>query len=130
MCKEISGALNQQRHDALQMLSLFGKARAYLDERVGRWSLRVRKGKLKARQKCTDIDLLIANAGAINEPFQDLVPEIGFNGCSVNHSAGLEFGAGPVKQPTRALEKQVRRYRRDVCYLTNLGRCTVLADSL
>jgi hypothetical protein len=130
MCKEISGGLNQQRHDALQMLSLFGKARAYLDERVGRWSLRVRKGKLKARQKCTDIDLLIANAGAINESFQDLVSEIGFNSCSVKNSAGLEFVAGPVKQPRRTLEKLVRRYRRDVGCLTDLVRCTVIADSL
>jgi hypothetical protein len=128
MCQEISGVLNQQRHDALQMLSLFGKARAYLDERVGRWSLRERKGKLKARQKCTDIDLLIANAGAINEPFSEIVTEIAFNSCSINHSAGLEFVAGPVKQPRRTLEKLVRRYRRDVGCLTDLVRCTVIAD--
>ena len=130
MCKEISGVLIQQRHDALQMLSLFGKVRAYLEERVGRWSLRERKGKVKARQKCTDIDLLIANAGATNEPFQDLVSEICFAGCSFNQSAGLEFVAGPVKQPRRTLEKLVRRHRRDVGCLTDLVRCTVISDSL
>ncbi len=130
MCKEISGVLIQQRDDALHMLSLFDKARAYLDERVGRWILRGRKGTVKARQKCSDIDVLFSNAGAINEPFQELVSKIGFNGCSVNHSAGLEFVAGPVKQPTRALEKLVRRYRRDFGCLTDLVRCSVIADSL
>ena len=129
-CKEISGVLIQQRDDALHMLSLFDKSRAYLDERVGRWILRGRKGTVKARQKCSDIDVLFSNAGAINEPFQELVSKIGFNGCSVNHNAGLEFVAGPVKQPTRALEKLVRRYRRDFGSLTDLVRCSVIADSL
>jgi hypothetical protein len=99
-CKEICGVLSQQRDDALHMLSLFDKARAYLDEHVGRWILRGRKGTVKARQKCSDIDVLFSNAGAINEPFQELVSRIGFNGCSVNHSAGLEFGAGPAHTRT------------------------------
>jgi hypothetical protein len=86
--------------------------------------------KGKARQEITDLDLLMRYAGTINESFLDLVSEIGFNGCSVNRSAGLEFVAGPVKQPTRTLQKLVRRYRRDVGCLTDLVRCTVIADSL
>ena len=63
-------------------------------------------------------------AGAINEAFQDLMSEIR------NHASGLEFIAGPVKQPMRTLQKLVRRYRRDVGCLTDLVRCTVVADSL
>jgi len=35
-CKEICGVLSDERDDALQMLSLFGKVQAYLHERVGR----------------------------------------------------------------------------------------------
>jgi hypothetical protein len=56
----------------------------------------------------TDIDLLIENAGATKELFEDLMSEICFNGCSLNRSAGLEFAAKPVKQPRRTLEKLVR----------------------
>jgi len=127
LCKGITQLLDQQRGEALQMLPWYLKAQAYLEQRVGRWSL-LCKGK--ARQKITDLDLLMDRAAAINESFQDLVSEIGFNGCSINHSAGLEFIAGPVKQPTRTLQKLVRRYRRDVGCLTDLVRCTVVADSL
>jgi hypothetical protein len=127
LCKRITLCLEQQRAEALQMLPWYLKAHAYLEERVGRWSLR---GNSKARQNTIDLDLLMENAGAINESFQDLVSEIGFKSCSVNRSAGLEFVAGPVKQPMRTLEKLVRRYRRDVGCLTDLVRCTVIADSL
>jgi hypothetical protein len=88
------------------------------------------RGKSKARQNTIDLDLLMENAGAMNDCFQDLVSDIGFNGCSVNRSAGLEFVSGPVKQPMRTLEKLVRTYRRDVACLTDLVRCTVIADSL
>ena len=47
--------------------------------------MRGKKGKVKARQRSTDLDLLMAHAGAINEKFQDLVSfqermsETGFN---------------------------------------------------
>jgi hypothetical protein len=84
----------------------------------------------KARQKITDLDLLMVHAGSINEPFLDLVSDLVFNGSSVNHRTGLEFVAGPVKQPMRTLQKLVRRYKRDVGCLTDLVRCTVVADSL
>ena len=47
----------------------------------------------------------------------------------MNHSSGLEFVVGPVKQPMRILQKLVRKYRRDVGCLTDLVRCTVIADS-
>jgi hypothetical protein len=127
LCKGITVLLDQQREEALEMLTWYGNACAHLEQRVGRWSF---FSKGKARQKITDLDLLMANAGAINEAFQDLMSGIGFNGCSINHSSGLEFIAGPVKQPTRTLQKLVRRYRRDVGCLTDLVRCTVIADSL
>ena len=48
----------------------------------------------------------------------------------MNHSSGLEFVVGPVKQPLRTLQKLVRNYRRDVGCLTDLVRCAVIADSL
>jgi hypothetical protein len=127
LCKGITARLDMQREEALQMLPWYRKVQAYLDQRVGRWSL-LRKGK--ARQQSTDLDLLMVRAGAINEPFLDIVSDLAFNGCSVNHRTGLEFVAGPVKQPTRTLQKLVRRYRRDVGCLTDLVRCTVIADSL
>jgi len=127
LSNEIIVHLDQQRQEALHMLSWWGKAQAFLQQRTGRWSL-LCKGK--ARQEITDLDLLMRYAGTINDSFLDLVSEIGFNGCSVNRSAGLEFVAGPVKQPTRTLQKLVRRYRRDVGCLTDLVRCTVIADSL
>ena len=93
--QKITVLLDQQREEALEMLTWYGNACAYLDQRVGRWSF-LCKGK--ARQKITDLDLLLANAGAINEAFQDLVfcrepskTEWSEIGCSVNHSSGLEF---------------------------------------
>jgi len=64
-------------------------------------------------------------AGKINESFQDLMYQ-----KIRNHTSGLEFIAGPVKQPMRTLQKLVRRYKRDVGCLTDLVRCTVVADSL
>jgi hypothetical protein len=138
LCKRITVQLDKQRTEALQRSwwsyrfrmywwSPWGRVQAFLEQRVGRWSF---LGKVKLRQESTDLDLLIAKAGAINEKFLDLVSEIAFNGCSANHSCGLEFVAGPVKQPMRILQKLVRRYRRDVGRLTDLVRCTVIADSL
>jgi hypothetical protein len=100
---------------------------AYLEQRVGRWSL-LCKGKV--RQNSTDLDQLMETAGVINEKFLDLVSEICFKDCYQNHNSGLEFVAGPVKQPMRTLQKLVRRYRRDVGCLTDLVRCTVIANSL
>ena len=61
-----------------------------------RWCLREKKGKLKARQRSTDLDLLMEHAGAINEKFQDLVSfqvhqermsETGFNALLINVQA-------------------------------------------
>ena len=98
-----------------------------MEQRVGRWSM-LCKGK--ARQNITDLDLLMDRAGAINESFNDLLSRIFFNSFSLNHTTGLEFIAGPVKQPMRTLQKLVRRYKRDVGCLTDLVRCTVVADSL
>jgi hypothetical protein len=126
MCKEITVRLGKQRKEALEMSwwtpPVWGRAKAILEERVGRWSL-LCKGK--ARQKITDLNLLMTYAGKINESFQDLMYQ-----KIRNHTSGLEFIAGPVKQPTRTLQKLVRRYRRDVGCLTDLVRCTVIADSL
>jgi hypothetical protein len=127
LCKSITARLDTQRAEALHMLCWWERAQAFLEERVGRWSL-LSKGK--ARQKSTDLDLLMKNAGQINEAFLELVCEISFNGCAVNHNTGLEFVAGPVKQSTRTLQKLVRRYRRDVGCLTDLVRCSVIADDL
>jgi hypothetical protein len=124
LCKGITARLDMQREEALQMLPWYRKVQAYLDQRVGRWSLG------KARQKITDLDLLMVHAGSINEPFLDLVSDLVSNGSSVNHRTGLEFVAGPVKQPMRTLQKLVRRYRRDVGRLTDLVRCIIIADSL
>ncbi len=126
MCKRITALLDQGREEGIQKLTWYGLCIAVLEERVGRWSL-LCKGK--ARQKITDLDLLMADAGAINEAFQEIISEISFKCCDVNHSSGLEFIAGPVKQPTRTLQKLVRRYRRDVGCLTDLVRCTVIADN-
>ena len=123
----IRSGLSQQIHEARKSLSLEGKAFAWLEQRVGRWSLR---GEGTGRQKESNLDLLMRHAGTVNEAFQDLISEIGFNGCSVNRRAGLEFLTGPIKQPMRTLEKLVRKYRRDVGCLTDLVRCTVIADSL
>jgi len=47
-----------------------------------------------------------------------------------NGPKGLELIRGPVKRPERALQKLVRVYGRDVGMLTDLVRCTVLADDL
>ncbi len=68
LCKKITVLLDQQREEALEMLTWYGNACAYLDQRVGRWSF----CQGKVRQKITDLDLLLANAGAIKEAFQDL----------------------------------------------------------
>jgi hypothetical protein len=127
LSKGITVCLVQQCEEALQMLPWYRKVQAYLEQRVDRWSL-LCKGKV--RQTSTDLDLLMANAGVINEKFLDLVSEMGVSGYSVNRNPGLEFVAGPVKQPMRTLQKVVRRYRRDVGCLTDLVRCTVIADSL
>jgi hypothetical protein len=127
LSKGITVRLAQQCEEALQMLPWYRKVHAYLEQRVDRWSL-LCKGKV--RQTSADLDLLMANAGVINEKFLDLVSEMGVSGYSVNRNPGLEFVAGPVKQPMRTLQKVVRRYRRDVGCLTDLVRCTVIADSL
>jgi hypothetical protein len=122
LCKGITALLDQQRAEALQMLPWYRRVQAHSEQRVGRWSL-LCKGK--ARQKITDLNLLMTYAGKINESFQDLMYQ-----KIRNHTSGLEFIAGPVKQPMRTLQKLVRRYKRDVGCLTDLVRCTVVADSL
>eukprot|EP00290_Baffinella_frigidus_P042402 CAMPEP_0180299312 /NCGR_PEP_ID=MMETSP0988-20121125/22016_1 /TAXON_ID=697907 /ORGANISM="non described non described, Strain CCMP2293" /LENGTH=99 /DNA_ID=CAMNT_0022279051 /DNA_START=1 /DNA_END=297 /DNA_ORIENTATION=+ len=42
----------------------------------------------------------------------------------------LALKRGPIKKPDRALQKLVRVYGRDVAMLTDLVRCTVLAEDL
>ena len=62
----------------------------------------------------------------INQSFQDL----SVRNRKPHHVTGLEFIAGPVKQPMLTLQRLVRKYRCDVGCLTDLVRCTVVADSL
>ncbi|KAJ1468476.1 hypothetical protein T484DRAFT_1984147, partial [Baffinella frigidus] len=63
----------------------------------------------------------------VNEPFLDLMASLvaGPNGAD-----GLVLKRGPVKKPDRALQKLVRVYGRDVAMLTDLVRCTVVAEDL
>ncbi|KAJ1467762.1 hypothetical protein T484DRAFT_2327623 [Baffinella frigidus] len=109
---------------------------AFLNQRAGRWSLRGHT--IKARQAHGDIDLLFREATTVNEPFLDLISALvagtgstdGPAGESDAAGAGMALKRGPVKKPARALQKLVRLYGRDVAMLTDLVRCTVLAEDL
>ncbi|KAJ1479291.1 hypothetical protein T484DRAFT_1959194, partial [Baffinella frigidus] len=125
---------------------------AFLDQRAGRWSLRGHS--VKARQAHGNIDLLFDEAAMVNEPFLDLMTSLvagigstdGRGGTLIKQQsvtlawseewsaeaskASLALKRGPVKKPARALQKLVRLYKRDVAMLTDLVRCTVLAEDL
>jgi len=86
----------------------------------------------------------------VNEPFLDLMASLVASpnaadgkgwGVARARSGGWTVGGGsarpalalkrgPVKKPDRALQKLVRVYGRDVAMLTDLVRCTVLAEDL
>ncbi|KAJ1472098.1 hypothetical protein T484DRAFT_1976202, partial [Baffinella frigidus] len=63
----------------------------------------------------------------VNEPFLDLMASMV---AGPNDADALALMRGPVKKPDRALQKLVRVYGRDVAMLTDLVRCTVLAEDL
>ncbi|KAJ1495814.1 hypothetical protein T484DRAFT_3099726 [Baffinella frigidus] len=125
---------------------MVGRVMAFLHQYVGRWSLR--GGRDKARQRHGDIDLLFHEAAVINEPFLDLMASLlagvkAVDGeemrfCSGSEEwigealalRGLALKRGPIKKPDRALQKLVRVYGRDVAMLTDLVRCTVVAEDL
>ncbi|KAJ1474813.1 hypothetical protein T484DRAFT_1910814, partial [Baffinella frigidus] len=96
---------------------------------VRRWSLRGHRSK--ARQAHEDIDLLFDEAAMVtapvNEPFMDLIASMV---AAVGPVEGLVLKRGPVKKPERALQKLVRVYGRDVAMLTDLVRCSVIAEDL
>jgi len=47
-----------------------------------------------------------------------------------SQAADLHLIRGPVKQPFRCLEKVVRVYRRDVSCVTDIVRCTIVANKV
>ena len=91
----------------------------------------------KVRQPSADIDTLFTRAAIINDTFQDcmeqLVSEINVRRGTLADSdegeAEIVLLRGPVKAPERALQKCVRKYRRDVGCLTDLVRCTLIAKT-
>eukprot|EP00960_Hanusia_phi_P001786 51087-Hanusia_phi.AAC.1 len=90
----------------------------------------------KVRQRSKDLDQLYEQANTINSAlhdlFDDLLAPLHSSACSTQGDAGRYplLVCGPVKQPQRAIEKCVRSYRRDVGCLTDLVRCTVVADNV
>jgi len=142
LANKISRALQDQKLLAVRSLGRVGRVTAFLNERAGRWSLRTSPWtKCKARQAHGDINLLFDEAVMVNEPFLDLMdllvagiqantPDGGEEPDNPDAAAGLAFKRGPIKQPQRALQKLVRVYGRDVAMLTDLVRCTVVAEDL
>ncbi|EKX32373.1 hypothetical protein GUITHDRAFT_121453 [Guillardia theta CCMP2712] len=93
------------------------------------------RGYGKIRQLSSDLDQLYQQASTINSAVHDLIADLltplqHHSGSShlVNKYPMLVYG--PVKQPQRAIEKCVRSYRRDVGCLTDLVRCTIVAESM
>ena len=97
----------------------------------------------KVRQRCSDIVDLFTRATIINDVFQDHFQNIvnGLNarrreaGASAKSEEEERRGdlvmlRGPVKKPERALQKCVRVYRRDTACLTDLVRCTIVAQTI
>jgi len=71
----------------------------------------------------------------VNEPFLDLMASLvagvgSTDGESDDAKPRMVLKRGPVKKPARALQKLVRLYGRDVAMLTDLVRCTVVAEDL
>ncbi|KAJ1477114.1 hypothetical protein T484DRAFT_1963970, partial [Baffinella frigidus] len=79
---------------------------------------------IKAREAHGDIDLLFDEAAMVQAESQEWSTE------PDSSRAGLALERGPVKRPARALQKLVRLYGRDVAMLTDLVRCTVIAEDL
>jgi hypothetical protein len=131
---EIARELQEQRGQAVRSLGVVGRVMAFLNEHVGRWSLRGHRSK--ARQMHGDINLLFNEASMVNEPFLDLMASLvaGLGGVGGEEEASgrpaLALKRGPIKKPDRALQKLVRVYGRDVAMLTDLVRCTVLVEDL
>lgn len=131
---EIARELQEQRGQAVRSLGVVGRVMAFLNEHVGRWSLRGHRSK--ARQVHGDINLLFNEASMVNEPFLDLMASLvaGLGGVGGEEEASgrhaLALKRGPIKKPDRALQKLVRVYGRDVAMLTDLVRCTVLVEDL
>ncbi|KAJ1477990.1 hypothetical protein T484DRAFT_1962043, partial [Baffinella frigidus] len=94
----IARELLHQRRQALRSLAVVARLKAFAYERVGRWSLRGSRGKLRLGEAVVD--------------------------------PGMALKRGPIKKPARALQKLVRLYGRDVAMLTDLVRCTVVAEDL
>lgn len=97
----------------------------------------------KVRQRCSDIGVLFVRAAVINDVFQDyfqnLINSLNSRSREVGGSAKSEeeerrgdvvLVCGPVKKPERALQKCVRVFRRDVGCLTDLVRCTIVAQTI
>ena len=97
----------------------------------------------KVRQRCSDIGVLFVRASFINDVFQDyfqnLVNSLNARRREVGTSAKSEeeerrsdmvLVCGPVKKPERALQKCVRVFRRDAGCLTDLVRCTIVAQTI
>jgi hypothetical protein len=96
----------------------------------------------KVRQRCSDIGVLFVRAAIINDVFQDyfrnLVNSLNARRREVGTSAKSEeerrgdvvLVCGPVKKPERALQKCVRVFRRDAGCLTDLVRCTIVAQTI
>jgi hypothetical protein len=98
----------------------------------------------KVRQGCTDIRVLFIRAAIVNDVFQDYMENV----VTALNARRREVGAvsakseeeeqscdvvlvrGPVKSPERTLQKCVRVYRRDVACLTDLVRCTIVAQTI
>ncbi|EKX39961.1 hypothetical protein GUITHDRAFT_113953 [Guillardia theta CCMP2712] len=90
----------------------------------------------KIRQVSSNLDQLYEQASTINSAVHDLLSDL-LAPLQVRHgSSQLTVGKypmliyGPVKQPQRAIEKCVRSYRRDVGCLTDLVRCTIVAETV
>ncbi|KAJ1473643.1 hypothetical protein T484DRAFT_1835297, partial [Baffinella frigidus] len=118
--------LQEQRQLAVRSLRVVRRVMAFLNQRVGRWSL-ARGHSIKARQAHGNINLLFDEAAMVNEPFLDLIASLV---SGIVRNIGLALLRGPVKRPARALQKLVRLYGRDVAMLTDLVRCTVIAEDL
>ena len=76
----------------------------------------------KYLQQIDQLDELFAQARALNFTFQEQLKLW----CPVPG----KFIMGPVKHPERAIQKIVRKYRRDVAQLTDCVRCTVVFDTV
>jgi hypothetical protein len=124
-CTAVSRELEQQRASVLAKRSVMYRMHARLECRVGRW-MYDSDCVCKIRQSHGDLDLLLSQATAVNESFQDLIARI--VGAMSNSRLSLVYG--PVKKTDRVMQKLVRKYRRDTAAITDLIRCTLLVEAL